>query len=104
MQAALRPKLGDQIGLPITEEKAAKVTVADIKLMLSGEETVDPDVDNASIKLAVRHLWGAADDAENLPTVSAYKDGDMPGSLARRGRLQHRRESRRTLRFLPALS
>lgn len=78
---AFASKLGEQIGLPITEEKLAKVTVADIKLILSGEETVDPDVDGASIKLAVRHLWGAAEDAENLPTVSAYKDGDMPGSL-----------------------
>ena len=39
---AFAAKLGDQIGLPITEEKLAKVTVADIKLILSGEETV-PD-------------------------------------------------------------
>lgn len=78
---AFAAKLGDQIGLPITEEKLAKITVADIKLMLSGEETVDPDVDNASIKLAVRHLWGVTDEADNLPLVSAYKDGDMPGSL-----------------------
>jgi nitrogen fixation protein NifX len=69
------------VGLPITEEKLSKVTVADIKLMLSGEETVDPDVDNASIKLAVRHLWGVADDAENQPTLDAYNEGDMPGSL-----------------------
>jgi nitrogen fixation protein NifX len=74
-------KIGDHVGLPITEEKLSKVTVADIKLMLSGEETVDPDVDNASIKLAVRHLWGVADDAENQPTLDAYNEGDMPGSL-----------------------
>jgi nitrogen fixation protein NifX len=78
---AFAAKLGDQIGLPITEEKLAKVTVADIKLILSGEETVEPDVDSASIKLAVRHLWGASDEQENLPPVMAYKDGDMPGSL-----------------------
>lgn len=78
---AFAAKLGEQIGLPITEEKLAKVTVADIKLILSGEETVDPDVDGASIKLAVRHLWGASEDEENLPPVVAYKDGEMPGSL-----------------------
>ncbi|MFA5825622.1 MAG: dinitrogenase iron-molybdenum cofactor biosynthesis protein [Gallionellaceae bacterium] len=78
---AFAAKLGDQLGLPITEEKLAKVTVADIKLILSGEETVDPDMDSASIKLAVRHLWGAADEDENLPTRTAYADGDMPGSL-----------------------
>jgi len=78
---AFAAKLGDQIGLPITEEKLAKVTVADIKLILSGEETVDPDVDNASIKLAVRYLWGEAANSGNLPLSEAYAEGDMPGSL-----------------------
>ncbi|MDO8926741.1 MAG: dinitrogenase iron-molybdenum cofactor biosynthesis protein [Sideroxyarcus sp.] len=78
---AFAAKLGDNLGLPITEEKLAKVTVADIKLILSGEETVDPDMDSASIKLAVRHLWGQSADAEDLPPLSVYKDGDMPGSL-----------------------
>jgi nitrogen fixation protein NifX len=78
---AFAAKLGDKIGLPITEEKLTKVTVADLKLILSGEETVEPDVDSASIKLAVRILWGASDDTENLPPVAAYKEGDIPGSL-----------------------
>jgi nitrogen fixation protein NifX len=78
---AFAAKLGDKLGLPITEEKLAKVTVADLKLILSGEETVDPDVDSASIKLAVRILWGVSDEVENLPPLVAYKDGDMPGSL-----------------------
>jgi nitrogen fixation protein NifX len=78
---AFASKLGEQIGLPINEEKLAKVTVADIKLILSGEETVDPDVDNASIKLAVRHLWGISDEDETLPKPVAYTDGDLPGSL-----------------------
>jgi nitrogen fixation protein NifX len=78
---AFAAKLGEQIGLPITEEKLAKITVADIKLILSGEETVDPDVDNASIKLAVRHLWGVSDEDETLPKPAVYTDGDLPGSL-----------------------
>jgi nitrogen fixation protein NifX len=78
---AFASKLGEQIGLPITEEKLAKITVADIKLILSGEETVDPDVDNASIKLAVRHLWGVSDDDESIPQPTLYADGDIPGSL-----------------------
>ena len=79
--AALVAKLGEHLGLPVTEEKLSKVTVADLKLILSGEETVEPDVDSASIKLAVRHLWGETGDADNLPPMDAYKDGDMPGSL-----------------------
>lgn len=78
---AFAAKLGDNLGLPITEEKLAKVTVADIKLILSGEETVDPDMDSASIKLAVRHLWGQSADAEDMPPVAAYTEGDIPGSL-----------------------
>ncbi len=78
---AFAAKLGDGLGLPITEEKLAKVTVADLKLILSGEETVEPDVDSASIKLAVRYLWGEAGDADNLPPMDAYVDGEMPGSL-----------------------
>ncbi len=79
--AALASRMGSQLGLPITEEKLTKVTVADLKLMLSGEETVEPDVDPASIKLAVRQLWGDSDDAENLPKPQSYKGSDMPGSL-----------------------
>jgi len=78
---AFAAKLGDRLGLPITEEKLTKVTVADLKLILSGEETVDPDVDGASIKLAVRHLWGDSGDADNLPPLDAYADGESPGSL-----------------------
>jgi len=78
---AFAAKLGEQIGLPVTEEKLAKITVADIKLILSGEETVDPDVDSASIKLAVRHLWGISCEEEGLPQSSDYADGDIPGSL-----------------------
>lgn len=74
-------KLGEQLGLPITEEKLSRMTVADLKLMLSGEETVEPDVDEATIKLAVRLLWGESGNAENLPLLDAYADGDLPGSL-----------------------
>lgn len=79
--AALASRMGSQLGLPITEEKLSTVTVADLKLLLSGEETVEPDVDPASIKLAVRQLWGAGEDDEGLPVPQPYAEGDMPGSL-----------------------
>lgn len=79
--SGLVARLGSQLGLPITEEKLAKVTVADLKLMLSGEETVEPDVDNESIKLAVRYLWGESGDAADLPKPDSYGEGDLPGSL-----------------------
>lgn len=79
--AALVAKLGDHLGLPVTEEKLSKVTVADLKLILSGEETVEPDVDSATIKLAVRYLWGETEDGGDMPPVEVYADGDMPDSL-----------------------
>lgn len=74
--------LAEKLGLPIDEGKLATVTVADLKILLSGEETVDPDVDMASIKLAVRYLWGEnGDDDADLPKPEIYAEGDLPGSL-----------------------
>lgn len=80
--AALATRIGDHLGLPITEEKLAKLTVADLKLMLSGEETVEPDVDPASLKLAVRQLWGDAGDVENLPKPQPYREGTCRAACA----------------------
>lgn len=79
--AAFTVKLAEKLGLPLTEEKLATLTVADLKLVLSGEETVEPDIDTASIKLAVRFLWGENGDSDDVPAPEAYVDGEMPGSL-----------------------
>lgn len=79
--AAFTIKLAEKLGLPITEEKLATLTVADLKLILGGEETVEPDVDTASIKLAVRFLWGENGDDSSVPKPEPYVDGEMPGSL-----------------------
>lgn len=74
-------KLAESLGLPITEEKLATVTVADLKLILSGEETVEPDQEMASIKLAVRYLWGESDDDSDVPRAEAYAEGELADSL-----------------------
>ncbi len=74
-------KLAEKLGLPLTEEKLATLTVADLKLILGGEETVEPDIDSASLKLAVRFLWGENGDDANVPKPETYVDGEMPGSL-----------------------
>ena len=79
--AAFTVKLAEKLGLPLTEDKLATVTVADLKLILGGEETVEPDVDTASIKLAVRYLWGENGDDASVPKAEAYVEGEMPGSL-----------------------
>ncbi len=74
-------KLAENLGLPITEEKLLSVTVADLKLILSGEETVEPDQDMASIKLAVRYLWGDSGEDEDLPRPETYTEGELSDSL-----------------------
>jgi nitrogen fixation protein NifX len=74
-------KLAEKLGLPLDEAKLATVTVADLKMLLSGEETVEPDMDTASIKLAVRYLWGENGDDADLPRPEPYTEGDLPGSL-----------------------
>lgn len=79
--AAFTIKLAEKLGLPVNEEKLASVTVADIKLLLSGEEQVEPDQDMASIKLAVRYLWGDNGDDTSIPKPEPLAEGEMPGSL-----------------------
>ena len=84
--SAFTVKLAEKLGLPLTEEKLATLTVDDLKLVLSGEETVEPDVDTASLKLAVRFLWGelgkdGADTDDSVPKPETYVEGELPGSL-----------------------
>jgi nitrogen fixation protein NifX len=74
-------KLAEKVGLPVNEDKLAALTVADLKLILTGEESVEPDQDMGQIKLAVRYLWGDNGDDSDVPRPEAYAEGDMPGSL-----------------------
>jgi nitrogen fixation protein NifX len=74
-------KLAEKLGLPLTEDKLATLTVADLKLILGGEETVEPDIDTASLKLAVRYLWGENGDDSSVPKPESYSEGEMPSSL-----------------------
>ncbi|PLX77819.1 MAG: dinitrogenase iron-molybdenum cofactor biosynthesis protein [Azoarcus sp.] len=64
--------LGDRLGTPVTEAKLARMTVADIKAMLQGDEIVDPGVDASALKSAVRYLWGEGiDDGAPVPDADA---------------------------------
>jgi len=78
---AFTVKLAERLGLPVTEDKLAAFTVADLKSMLTGEESLEPDVDMASIKLAVRYLWGENGDDSSVPKPESYAEGELPGSL-----------------------
>jgi len=78
---ALTLRLAEKLGLPITEDKLASFTVANLKALLTGEETVEPDADMASIKLAVRYLWGENGDDADVPKPDTYAEGEIPDSL-----------------------
>ena len=78
---AFTVKMAEHLGLPVTEDKLAAFTVAELKAMLTGEESVEPDVDMASIKLAVRYLWGENGDDDSVPKPEAYSEGEIPDSL-----------------------
>jgi nitrogen fixation protein NifX len=65
--------LGARLGLPVTDEKLSGMTVADLKAMLQGDEIVDPGVDAADLKAAVRYLWG-----EGLTEVLPVPEQEVP--------------------------
>jgi nitrogen fixation protein NifX len=73
--------LAGKYGAPLSEEKLARVTVADVTALLQGDEIVEPDVAREQIKAAVRYLWGEGLAGDDVPVPEAYSDGDMPGSL-----------------------
>ncbi|PTD97718.1 dinitrogenase iron-molybdenum cofactor biosynthesis protein [Pseudothauera lacus] len=71
--AAFVHALGERLGLPVTDEKLARMTVADLKAMLQGDEIVDPGVEGSVLKSAVRYLWG-----EGLADDAPLPDSDVP--------------------------
>ncbi|MEW8536687.1 MAG: dinitrogenase iron-molybdenum cofactor biosynthesis protein [Candidatus Thiodiazotropha endolucinida] len=71
--------LDDAIGLPPTDKKLSGLTVKALKSARDGELA---DVDTTALKSALGYLKGETSlSAEPLPEVSAYSDGDMPGSI-----------------------
>jgi nitrogen fixation protein NifX len=73
--------LSGRYGTPLSEDKLARVTVAEIKALLQGDDIVEPDFEREHIKAAVRYLWGEGLVAENVPRPVPYADGETPGSL-----------------------
>ena len=66
--------LAEKLLLPLTEDKLASLTVADLRAATS-------DSDQDSLKRAVRLLWGEGVAGSELPSLDAYGEGDMPGSI-----------------------
>ncbi len=73
-----------KLDTPLTEAKLGTLTVEDLRLILAGdfaEQGCHVGVNADTLKEAVRLLWGQGVEHCDFPTVDAYQDGDMPGSL-----------------------
>ena len=69
---------------PLTEAKLSKLTVEDLRTLLAGdfaEQGCHVGVDAEQLKEAVRLLWGQGIEHNDFPTIEAYADGEMPGSI-----------------------
>ena len=76
--------LAQKLGLPLTEDKLASLTVTNLREVLAGEhadEDAEIGVDQQNLKRAVRLLWGEGVAGSELPPLDAYQAGDMPGSI-----------------------
>ncbi len=74
----------DKLETPLTEAKLAKLTVEDLRGILAGdfaEQGCHVGVEPEHLKEAVRLLWGQGVEHADFPTIEAYADGEMPGSI-----------------------
>jgi nitrogen fixation protein NifX len=73
--------LAERLDLPLTETKLKSVTVADLQMILQGDDVIVTGVPRDNLKQAVRLLWGEGVSGSDLPAVVPYADGDLPGSI-----------------------
>ncbi|HPU80698.1 dinitrogenase iron-molybdenum cofactor biosynthesis protein [Accumulibacter sp.] len=73
--------LVERLDLPLTEAKLSTVTVADLQVLLQGDDVVEPDFPKEQLKQAVRLLWGEGVANSELPAVASYSEGEMPESI-----------------------
>lgn len=70
-----------RLDLPLTEAKLKTVTVADLQLILQGDDVVETGTPKEQLKQAVRLLWGEGVNGSDLPLPESYAEGDLPGSI-----------------------
>ena len=73
--------LAERLDLPLTETKLKSVTVADLQMILQGDDVIVTGVPRDNLKQAVRLLWGEGVTGSDLPAVAPFADGDLPGSI-----------------------
>jgi len=59
--------LVERLELPLTEAKLATITVADLQLLLQGDDVIESEVSREQLKQAVRLLWGEGIANRDLP-------------------------------------
>lgn len=81
---ALVGALIEKLEAPLTEAKLGTLTVEDLRVILAGdfaEQGCHVGVEAEALKEAIRLLWGQGVTNSDFPTVDAYSEGEMPGSL-----------------------
>ena len=73
--------LAARLDLPLTEAKLKTVTVADLQVILQGDDIVETGTPKDQLKQAVRLLWGEGISGSDLPAPEPYTEGDLPGSI-----------------------
>ncbi|MDP3514694.1 MAG: dinitrogenase iron-molybdenum cofactor biosynthesis protein [Sulfuritalea sp.] len=73
--------LAARLDLPLTEAKLKTVTVADLQLILQGDDIVETGTPKEQLKQAVRLLWGEGVSGSDLPLPESYEEGELPGSI-----------------------
>lgn len=79
----------DDLDGKIDETSLSRMTVTKLKTALGQTYQLDADEDGedadaetiAAFKKAVRILWGETLEADQLPPIEPYQDGDMPNSV-----------------------
>lgn len=73
--------LAARLDLPLTEAKLKTVTVADLQLILQGDDVIETGTPKDQLKQAVRLLWGEGVSGSDLPAPAPYTEGELPGSI-----------------------
>ena len=82
--ATFAEAVGGRLGLPITETRLMTLTVTDLREIIAGshaDEDGKVGVAPETLKEAVRLLWGEDLPYSELPSVEAYVEGSLPGSI-----------------------
>lgn len=74
-------QLAEQVALPVTEEKLAQVTIADLKQLFVNQPEIQAALATETLERAQRCLGGETTTDPTAPTPEPCVEGELPGSL-----------------------